>query len=516
MSKGQYAYLVYQKDFAEKGNDRYFLYKDGAFFEVDSFTVTNLDCFVVTHDFWLISNSLYKKHSQLPKKVIDVVLLSKIVAGVKSIKGDNQPWDISQTVKPLYKDASDFEEYVKIYYRRSDIDENVYMLFSHKLAEYADTLFDKAYEMGESERFFSVELPLYNVLVTAACKGIRVSQDIIREHKDQLKIDFYQELKAFAEKHDVLYEIPHKKDVLEKLYDLGYDVESYALDYLIDFLPSKDGYTDDLRSLQKVNKSHRVFNSISSSKSRICPIVESHWTSTARIYHKSPSIQNISKRYRNIFIADEGLSLNYVDYDQFEVGIMAALSGDTKMKYIYENMDAYKNLSEVVFGTPEYRKKTKVMFLSYTYGMSMENIMSSVRQLGGDVKKVKEYFSEFDGYESWKQSVYDEYFNNGRISTVCANFLNRKLKGDLSNKEKRTVVSHIVQGTGSYIFKKSLIDLNHEDGVDILIPMHDAVLFQHPDDFDPNRAVHIFENNMAVILNGKVKGKASIERFYSS
>lgn len=80
MSKGKVVFLVYQKDFSEKGKDRYFIYEDGNFSEVDSEYVIGIECFLVTHDFWLISNSLYKKHQKLPGKVIDVVLFANIVA----------------------------------------------------------------------------------------------------------------------------------------------------------------------------------------------------------------------------------------------------------------------------------------------------------------------------------------------------------------------------------------------------------------------------------------------------
>jgi len=91
MSKGRTVYFTYQKDFSESGRDRYFIYDGEAFTEVSSENIVALDCFVVTHDFWLISSSLFKKHNSLPSKVIDVVLLSKIAIGVKSVGGDVQP-----------------------------------------------------------------------------------------------------------------------------------------------------------------------------------------------------------------------------------------------------------------------------------------------------------------------------------------------------------------------------------------------------------------------------------------
>lgn len=291
--------------------------------------------------------------------------------------------------------------------------EETYMLFSHKLAEFSESALEKADALGEIDRFYSLEMPLFNALVLSACKGIRVDNKLLRIHKEQLESEYYRELKQFAEKHNVLYQVPNEGEIREKLSDLGYDVSGYSLEFLTEFIPSKEGYTDDLISLQKTHKSYRIFNGISSSQRRIYPIVETHWTSTARIYQKSPSIQNISKKYRNIFIADNDLTLNYVDYDQFEVGVMAAISGDSKMKGIYENTDAYLELAKIVFSNEKLRGKAKILFLSYTYGMSMENILSSVVSLDGDEKAAKKYFSEFTTYEKWKESVYTNYESEG-------------------------------------------------------------------------------------------------------
>lgn len=330
MSKEKFVFLVYQKDFSESGNDRYFIYKDGIFSEVDSSHIVTLDCSLVAHDFWLIASSLYKKHKKLPAKVIDVVLLAKIVAGIKSVNENVQPWDISKTIKPLFKDGQDFNSYEEIYYRRKSFDFESYMLFSHKLSECFERLSEKAVVAGELERFYQLELPLFNLLTLAACRGIRVNNGIVRKHKENIELDFYRELKIFAEKHNVFYELPNEGLVREKLSDLGYNIQDYTLEFLIDFLPSRNGYTNDLRKLQKTNKSYRVFNSISCAANRLFPIVESYWTSTSRIYHKSPSIQNISKKYRDIFVADDDMTLCYVDYDQFEVGVMADLSSDPK------------------------------------------------------------------------------------------------------------------------------------------------------------------------------------------
>ena len=387
MSDQKYVVLLYQKDFLESGNDRYFIYEEGEFSEVDSDHLVSTKCTVITHDFWLISNSIYKINQTLPKNILDVVLLEKILQGSKSQKGDTQSWDVSKTIKPIYSKPEDFDKYIEIYYRRKSFDFDTYMLFAHKLSEHFDNLKVRAEKAGEFDRFYQLEMPIYNLLSLAACKGIKVDNKKIREHKEKIQLEFYRELKRFSEKHSVFYEIPTEEGVREKLEELNYQTKGHSLDYLINLLPSKNGYTNDLRRLQKIEKSYRVFNSISSGSNRLRPIVESHSTSTSRIYHRSPSIQNIAKKYRDIFIADAGRELCYVDYDQFEVGIMASISGDQKMKKIYESSDAYEDLASTIFCKKSMRKSAKTLFLSYTYGMSMENIKSSIRELSGDEKK---------------------------------------------------------------------------------------------------------------------------------
>ncbi|MBI9093184.1 MAG: hypothetical protein JEZ12_28565 [Desulfobacterium sp.] len=161
-----------------------------------------------------------------------------------------------------------------------------------------------------------------------------------------------------------------------------------------------------------------------------------------------------------------------------------------------------------------YRKKSKILFLSYTYGMSIKNILSSIEQQGGNKKIAKEYFSEFNTFEQWKEQLYEKFKDEGRISTVYGNHLKRTLDGELIPKEKRSVVSHIVQGTGSCIFKSALLELSKQDCVEIVIPMHDAVLIQHPETYNPTLVVSVFESIMTRILDGKINGKASIEQFY--
>src|SRR3546814_11343910 len=65
---------------------------------------------------------------------------------------------------------------------------------------------------------------------------------------------------------------------------------------------------------------------------------------------RNPPLQSMSKKYRSIVSTREGAELSYVDFDQFEVGIMAALSGDQPLAALYAAGDMYELFAESHFG----------------------------------------------------------------------------------------------------------------------------------------------------------------------
>ena len=158
MIKHSVTYLLFQKDFSEQGLDRYFIYADGSLSEVDSEIVINLNNIIITHDYWLISSSLFNKHNKLPENVLDITVLSRFLLGKKALRGDIQPWDISQTIRPLYENPHDFDRYVSMYYRKQSPDVSTYQLFADALKNYTEGLIKHVEKEGESDRVFNIEL----------------------------------------------------------------------------------------------------------------------------------------------------------------------------------------------------------------------------------------------------------------------------------------------------------------------------------------------------------------------
>jgi len=516
MKSNRFQIFLYQKDYSERGQDRYFIKTGSGLVEVDSCDINETGSVLFTHDYWLISPSLYKAHEKLPSNVVDVVLFEKVVSGIKREKKDRKLWEISKCIKKFYEDVDKLNKYFSIFYRKDAFEKDIYDEFSEKILLYVRDLITRSKKNGEFRSFFSTEISVFNDLTTYACKGVNVDNSRIREYKKKLRVDYYRLLKEFAEKHSVLYEFPLLEEIKDKLETFGYNTPSQNQDFFQFLENVNEDYIKDYLKLRKVYFSHNVFNSISSRATRLRSIVESHWTSTGRIHLFSPSVQNIAKQYRDIIIPDRGFSLCYIDYDQFEVGVIAALSNDPVMIKIYQEDDAYAKLAVDVFGQSSYRKQAKKIFLSYLYGMSITKIKNIVSSMGGNIKVVENFFSNFISFENWKVAVCNKFEKEGRISTLRGNYLKRSQSSDLSSREKRVAVNHVAQGSATYIFKNVLIKLGKVKGLQILLPMHDAVLFQHKSYVDIDMVLGIFEKTMSNILDNKIRGKARVSKFYDS
>ena len=183
-------------------------------------------------------------------------------------------------------------------------------------------------------------------------------------------------------------------------------------------------------------------------------------TITSRITLRQPSLQNLRKVNRNIIVPDMGMKLLYVDYSQFEAGILASLSNDEVLIKLYDT-GIYDDLAEKVLGSREKRSEAKIIFYRYMYG---DNTLS---------KNIKLYFKKFQQLENFKQKIELELSKNKKVGSVFGNY--RFCLDD----EHIWSLSHMIQSTASLIYKNALIRVHKEmNKIEFLIPMHDGTLYQ--------------------------------------
>ena len=504
--------LLFLNDFAGGGSERFFFVEDGVIAEVQAENVVEAKGELICHDYWLIAPALYRKTGSLPKLITDVEELRIATSGRREDREGRERVDVWRDIESTNEHAV-ISQYRNIIFKAAEFDEAVFLLIASKLLSLYEEMVIKAIEAGEWQRYTEIERPITDYLMRCACQGLAIDAVALRKHKGEIDFLYYMALKEFSAKFDVPLEVPSDEDVMDYLIPKGYDFSGVGVEYVLSFLPMHDGYSEKLQELRKISNSRFALNNIPFSQTRIYPMVDSFGSITSRIYYKDPSLQSLSKRHRNILAPDFGMVLSYVDFGQYEAGIMGALSQDAELLSQFHAGDLYALLARELFGSEESRKYAKRLFLSYAYGMKRRNLIDAAVNLGSQREVAKEFFSKFQRFEAWKKEICENFRLSGRIGTVLGNYLVRDDSSELTEKEKRSAVSQVVQGTASLIFKKALLRLSEIPSIQLKVPMHDAVLFQHPKDFDPQVVATLFAEVMTAHFGGQVIGKASIANF---
>lgn len=514
MTEANVKAFLYLKDYANAGHDRFFLFSQGELTDVNAQQVVAEPALLVCHDFWLIAPTLLQLTGTLPLLVVDVDELQVMISGSKQERKLRDKKDISRRM-PQHVDENVCSNYFRIFNRSAPFDTTTYQEFGAALSAYWHFLKSSAQEKNELERFQLIEQPVSRYLVLSASKGIAIDVERLQAHKRTLEHDYYTSLKTFSARYHLPLEVPDEQDIIDYLQPRGFDFTGVEVDYVLEFVPMQDNFGSDLIKLRKLAQSRKVLAALPTSKNRVFPLVDTFGSITSRIYFKDPSLQNLARRHREILVPDTGKQFCYVDYDQYEVGIMAALSGDPQLLALYSNGDMYKTLATLLFSDPGKRKHAKRLFLAYAYGMNMKSLIDAATGYGAERFSAKAIFRDFSVFEEWKSSLWQDFSNDSRVGTSLGNYLNRTCSGTLLRQEQRSAVSQVVQGTASLIFKKALLELSNLPEVELKLPMHDAALVQTLPSYDVNQLPRIFGDVMSKHFNDRIVGKASIQSFYS-
>ncbi|WP_241250661.1 DNA polymerase [Paragemmobacter kunshanensis] len=504
------------KDFTGKGADTFYWFQDGQLQETDAASVVEFSGILVCHDFWMIRDALFDITGTLPGSIIDVDEFRISISGNPEDRLAREKRDVTTQLVHYGADQEVCDVYQKMFNKGVPFDSVVAAKAAGAIyAMYLD-LCAKAAVNGEFERFFSVEVPAYRSLQLSMSAGISIDTAGLSDKRAQAEHDYFMLLKDYSAKHDMPLETPSRRAIEAKLLKEGFELDEVSVEYLLEFVPHERDFGSDTMALLALDTARRVLGSLTLSSHATRPVVDVFGSRTSRVQLRSPSLQSIPKRYRSIIKAHGDAQLSYVDFDQFEVGIMAALSGDEELKRLYATGDMYELFATEHLNLVGNRKAAKQLFLSYAYGMSRKALVDAAVSLGVERQKAKEAFRQFGRYEDWKKEVWAEFQSSGRVATVFGNHYRRAGGGQLTGKEQRSAVSQVVQGTASLIFKRAVVAASSIEDTRVVLPMHDALLFEHRLTETPATVVKTFESIMTEVLCGRVAGKASISDFAES
>lgn len=313
----------------------------------------------------------------------------------------------------------------------------------------------------ELARFNSIERKVNAIIYDRQYKGIRINIDAIKQKCIDLEKEIYR-IKNILQHTYRIYDPDNSNQQVEYLNSKRYRIISNPKE------------TFKIRRLQDTVCNLFYELKRNSQDLESCTFMLSHWggenitypsyfgfgTITSRITMRQPSLQNLRRSNRTVVIPDNGFRFLYVDYSQFEAGILASISDDDRMIALY-NDDIYTDLARQVLRDGGSRDEAKILFYRYMYGDDSLDM------------KTKQYFSTFTKLDILKGKIHQTVTEQKRIGTSQGNF--RKVHND----ESTWSLSHLIQATASLIYKNAVIRTHEEvPSADFLIPMHDGTLYQ--------------------------------------
>lgn len=348
----------------------------------------------------------------------------------------------------------------------------------------------------EAKRFEDLEHKINNIIYRRQLLGVPIDFSIAESVCTQLEKDIYQTKNILQLKYRI-FNPDHEDWQKQYLAKKGYKLIKSPL-FTFKSWRNEDEICLLLYEMirnQKDLDSLLFMQSHWGSKANAYPKYLGFGTITSRITMREPSFQNLRKSNRKVVVADPFHKLLYIDYSQFEAGILASLSGDERLIDLY-NTDIYQDLAKFVFNDGTKRSDAKVIFYRFMYGDTTLGL------------KELQYFEKFTGLQSFKEKIDHEMKKKSKVGTSYANY---RCRGE---EDVSWGLSHVIQATASLIYKKAVVRVFLElDRAKFLIPMHDGTVYQiyniWYDELKPKiEKIYIEEFKRAC---PKIKGKVNIK-----
>ncbi len=327
----------------------------------------------------------------------------------------------------------------------------------------------------EWQRIKEIEIPVNRILYKTQSKGIYFNHNQV----ESMCADLHRELYGY--KNTIQLELDYVDD----------DLVSYLNNHKIEHHLHAKSSDPEIKHICRLHPEVEVFwkskkaernlscllqlSSVNRYQSICKPIFKGFASTTGRIYLRDPAIQNLSRKYRKLLKCslDEDWRYVYIDYGQFEAGILAALTKNVMLQKLYEEDCIYEKLAGI---TRSDRETAKIYFYCFVYG--------------GVVSKGAERFFDSCDLKNTVDQVVNECIKNGYVCTPLGN------KRIINGVEDRSwILNHLIQGTSSLIFKQALINIKSTffNRVELILPMHDAALLKVYKNVDTDNIIDLFK-----------------------
>lgn len=224
-------------------------------------------------------------------------------------------------------------------------------------------------------------------------------------------------------------------------------------------------------------------------------------TVSGRLSSKHPNLQNVvgDKKFREVWMADEGNVLIPVDFSQQEARILAEMSGDENLQEACRASDIYLEVARYVTEIPNLQKGQHIKIwgheldiryvmkqacLATIYGATPETLVIRFGiPLPVAKKAIRLIQTKFPKIESWAKAQIRKAKEQGYVETLSGR---RRWFPGLDDPEKLKKVKNMirnspVQGTGSCMIKSAIVLADKKlrnRGAWLTLTVHDEIVFQ--------------------------------------
>ena len=275
---------------------------------------------------------------------------------------------------------------------------------------------------------------------------------------------------------------------LKAYRDLIPEVLEY--NHLMELIKGLGSHATEAEAEERKGQGKNVFSDYLGSDDRVRPYYGPYGTQTARNAPKAVGFIFAQAGWlRGLIEPKPGRVICERDFSSQEAFIAAVLSGDPALMKAYASGDPYLAFAKSTGAAPaDATKKShgairnlyKSTVLGLQYGMGADKLCVKLRADTGDmsisVEKAKQLIQQhrevYHVYYAWKERVWERYREDGKPIVLADGWYL-----DLDSLSKLSTLNMPVQGGGSAIMRH-MIDLCLDNGVDVICPVHDSLVYE--------------------------------------
>ena len=380
----------------------------------------------------------------------------------------------------------------------------------------APVLGQKLAELGMTELFESIEMPLCEVLADMEQTGFLVDRKALYDFGESLNADIA------ALQDEIWRQAGHEFNILSPK-QLG--VVLFEELMLPAGKKTKTGWSTNADVLEKLRGKHPVVDLVleyrmltklkSTYAEGLLKVIENDGrihtnfqmtvTATGRLSSTEPNLQNIPVRrelgaqIRRMFVASPGHVLVDADYSQIELRLLAHISNDKTMQEAFlSGEDIHRVTASQVFDTPLeevtslQRSRAKAVNFGIVYGISAFSLAQDIGVWPNEAKEyIEAYLSKYHGVRDYMEHIKTKARADGYVSTLYGRRRElpelRSSNFNMRSFGERVALNMPIQGTAADIIKLAMVRVfrrlrEEKLRAKLILQVHDELIVECPEE----------------------------------